>query len=135
MANVLLLANQRIGELCEMVNVLAKFRKVRAEDYQVDNIKVEEMALDKHVRWKDGELGYLHCLIAQRGDDSVTRDPKTIAAYLRIQASQAFRDGFYVLAAAIGEAATAINCDARNNHEPDWKRAEKAIRVPNSVVG
>lgn len=29
------LANQRIAELCQMVNVLAGFRKVRAEDYQV----------------------------------------------------------------------------------------------------
>lgn len=88
----------------------------------------EERETDKDIRWKDGEWGYLVCVVAQHGDDNVTRDPKTVASYLRIQASQAFKDGRYRLAAVIGEAATAINCDARNNHDPDWNRAAKALK-------
>lgn len=92
-------------------------------------VRAEERKLDKHIHWKDGELGYLVCVVAQRGDDNVTRDPKTIAAYFRLQASQAFREELYTLAACIGAAATAINCDARNDHAPDWKRAELALKL------
>jgi len=73
--------------------------------------------------WKDGELLYCHSLIGSRGDDNVGRDPKTIASYLRIQASAAFHDKQYEIASRLGAAATAINCDARNNHNPDWDRA------------
>jgi hypothetical protein len=73
--------------------------------------------------WKDYELGYCYSLIANHGDNNVGRDPKTIATYLRLQASSAFRDGEYEIAARLGAAATAINEDARNNHAPAWERA------------
>jgi hypothetical protein len=77
--------------------------------------------------WKDGELHYCCLLIGSRGNDSVGRDPKTVATYLRMQSAAAFRDGEFVLSAALATAATAINCDARNNHEPNWKAAEKVM--------
>jgi hypothetical protein len=63
-------------------------------------------------------------LIANEGDAKVGYDPRTIAAYLRLQASSAFRAKDYKTSACLGAAATAINEDARNNHEPDWKRAQ-----------
>ena len=73
--------------------------------------------------WKDYELGYCYNLVAMHGDENVGHDPKTIATYLRLQASSAFRDGEYEIAARLGAAATAINEDARNNHVPAWERA------------
>lgn len=77
--------------------------------------------------WKEGELHYCCLLVGSRGNDDVTRDPKNIASYLRLQSASAFRDGEFILSAALATAATAINCDARNNHVPDWKAAEKAL--------
>jgi len=77
--------------------------------------------------WKEGELHYCCLLIGGKGDDKVGHDPKTVATYLRLQSACAFRDGEYVLSAALATAATAINCDARNNHAPDWKAAEKIM--------
>lgn len=77
--------------------------------------------------WKDGEYTYCALLVATRGNDKVGREPKTIASYLRLQASSAFHDGQFEIAARLGEAATAINYDARNNHTPNWKRADLVI--------
>lgn len=77
--------------------------------------------------WKDGECLYCLRLIESHGDEKVGRDPKTIATYLRIQASAAFRDRQFEIAARLGAAATAINEDARNNHAPDWARASAAL--------
>ena len=79
--------------------------------------------------WRDGEMRYLRNVIANQGDDNVTRDPKTIAAYFRLQASSAFRDGHYKLSACIGAAATAINSDARNDHAPDWQTARAYLML------
>lgn len=79
------------------------------------------------VSWKDGEYGYCRCMVRQHGDDHVSRDPKTVAAYLRLQASAAFRDREYEIAARLGAAATAVNEDARNNHAPDWSRASEIL--------
>lgn len=87
----------------------------------------QERKAASDVAWKDGEWGYLCCLVAQHGDDNVSRDPKTVATYLRLQASQAHRDKRYRLASCIFAAATAINEDARNNHEPDWTRARALL--------
>lgn len=101
-------------------------------DKYVADIRNEERNIAANVKWNDGELGYLICLISQRGDDNVTRDPKTIAAYLRLQASSAFYDGRLTLSACIGAAATAINADARNDHAPDWARAREALEVAHS---
>jgi hypothetical protein len=72
--------------------------------------------------WKDGEFEYCQELIATRGNADVTHDPKTIAAYLRLQASCAFGDGEFEIAARLGDAATSINCDA-----PDWNRASISV--------
>ncbi|MDE2103796.1 MAG: hypothetical protein KGL39_41545 [Patescibacteria group bacterium] len=77
--------------------------------------------------WKDGEFAYCRELILSRGDDNVGHDPKSIATYLRLQASAAFRDGEMEIAARLGQAATCVNEDARNNHAPDWRRAEHAL--------
>lgn len=77
--------------------------------------------------WKSGECWYCARLIASKGDDLVGRDPKTIAQYLRVQACAAFRDGEYEICARLGSAATAINEDSRNNHPPDWARAEEIM--------
>ena len=79
------------------------------------------------VAWNDGEWGYLCCLVAQHGDNNVGHDPKTVAAYLRLQASSAFQAKRYTLAACIGAAATAINCDARNSHTPHWEKARRNL--------
>jgi hypothetical protein len=73
--------------------------------------------------WKDGELIYCCRLVERRGDDNVGYEPATIAAYLRLQAASAYRDGEYEIAARLGEAATAVNADARCNHAPNWERA------------
>ena len=62
-------------------------------------------------------------LIANEGDAKVGYDPRTIATYLRLQASSAFRAKDYKSSACLGAAATAISEDARNNHIPDWQRA------------
>jgi predicted Zn-dependent protease len=63
-------------------------------------------------------------LIANEGDAKVGYDPKAIATYLRLQASKAFRAKDYKTSACLGAAATAISEDARNDHAPDWKRAQ-----------
>jgi hypothetical protein len=70
------------------------------------------------------ELEFCLKLIANEGDAKVGYDPKTIAAYLRLQASSAFRAKDYKSSACLGAAATAINEDARNDHAPDWHRAQ-----------
>lgn len=70
--------------------------------------------------WKNGEVGYCLDLVVFRGDDSVGHDPKTIATYLRLQSSTAFRDREYEISARLAAAANCINEDARNNHEPKW---------------
>ncbi len=77
--------------------------------------------------WKGGEYVYCRDLIISHGDASVGHDPKTIATYLRLQASSAFHDRQYVIAARLGQAATCINEDARNNHTPFWDRALQAM--------
>jgi hypothetical protein len=77
----------------------------------------------RHTSWKDGEYRYCRDLVGSRGDSNVGSDPKTIATYLRLQASSALRDGEYEISARLGVAATAINEDARNNHTPAWQRA------------
>jgi hypothetical protein len=59
-------------------------------------------------------------------DDAVGREPKTIATYVRLRAAKAFCDGEYEISARLGAAATAINTDARNNHDPDWEH--RALR-------
>lgn len=81
--------------------------------------------------WKDGELDYCRGLVQTQGDSNVGRDPKTIATYLRLQASAAFRDGEFEIAARLGQAAICINEDARNNHVPDWDRALHALKIEN----
>lgn len=95
-----------------------------AEEKQIHK---EERQSARHAAWKDGELGYLCCLVAQHGDDGVGHDPKSVANYLRLQAADAYRAELFVLAAHIGAAATAVNEDARNNHSPDWDRARKYL--------
>ena len=78
-------------------------------------------------KWKSDELGYCRHLAANHGDNNVGRGPKEIATYLRLQASDAFRDGEYEISARLGTAATCINEDARNNHAPDWTRAVEIL--------
>jgi hypothetical protein len=80
-------------------------------------------------RWRNGKFIYCAFLVASHGNDNVGHDPKTIATYLRLQASQAFRDGEHEISARLGAAATAINEDARNNHAPDWTRAEAIMEA------
>jgi hypothetical protein len=102
------------------------------------------MLLHTVQNWKQNEYGYCCVLVCSRGNDSVGRDPKTVATYLRLQASDAFRtadqiDGsqpavwdeatLYEMAARLGAAATAINEDARNNYAPDWRRALAVLDV------
>ena len=70
------------------------------------------------------ELEYCLKLITNGGNPRVGYDPKNIATYLRLQASSAFRAEDYKSAACLGAAATAINEDARNDHRPDWHRAQ-----------
>ncbi len=76
-----------------------------------------------NINWKTGEAGYCFNLVFRRGDDNVGHDPKTIATYLRGQASSAYRDGEFEVSARLGAAATAVNEDARNSHLPDWEGA------------
>ena len=73
------------------------------------------------------EMTYCANLVSTKGDRNVGLDPKTIATYLRLQASIAFNAGEYECSARLGEAATALNCDARNNHAPNWARAESVL--------
>jgi hypothetical protein len=80
--------------------------------------------------WKDYEFGYCLNLIRTKGNANVGHDPKTIASYLRLQASSAFRDRELEITARLCCAATAINEDARNNHEPQWDRAERYMVDP-----
>jgi hypothetical protein len=74
------------------------------------------------------DLAYCCKLVASHGDDNVGRDPKDIATYLRIISTTAYREGEYELSARLATAATAINEDARNNHMPDWTRAEQILK-------
>lgn len=76
-----------------------------------------------YLHWKDDEYVYCTELVRDRGNRARGHDPKTVATYLRLQASAAFRDKEYELSARLGAAATAINEDARNDHPPDWARA------------
>lgn len=80
-----------------------------------------------NANWKAGEADYCRRVVKTHGDGSVSYDPKTIATYLRLQASAAFRDNEFETAARLGAAATAINEDARNNHTPDWNRALEVL--------
>jgi hypothetical protein len=73
--------------------------------------------------WKDNEFGYCVGVVTDKGNNKVSRDPKTVATYLRVQAAGAFRDREFEISARLGAAATAINEDARNNHEPNWAYA------------
>ncbi len=73
--------------------------------------------------WNGREYLYCRKLVVKQGNAEVGHDPKTVATYLRLQASKAFRDGEYEISARLGTAATAINEDARNNHVPNWKHA------------
>ncbi len=77
----------------------------------------------KRFCWKSDEFAYCAGLVRNRGDDNVGYDPKRIATYLRLQASDAYRSHEYELSARLGTAATCINEDARNNHEPRWDAA------------
>jgi hypothetical protein len=77
--------------------------------------------MDRH--WKDDEVAYCLGLVHNHGDDKVGHDPKSIATYLRLQASAAFSAQQFEISARLGTAATAINEDARNNHTPNWDRA------------
>ena len=70
------------------------------------------------------QLEFCLKLIANEGDAKVGYDPRTVATYLRLQASSAFRAEDYKSSACLGAAATAINEDARSSHAPDWKRAQ-----------
>ena len=79
--------------------------------------------------WKDGEYGYCQGLVRSHGNPHVSREPSTVAFYLRLQAHSAFRDGEYEIAARLGAAAMAINRDACNPHTPDWDRAERYLDV------
>mgnify|MGYP001568525459 CR=1 FL=1 len=88
----------------------------------------DEQNRDRAIRWKEGKLGYLQCLISQQGDRNVGTDPKSIACYLRLQAAQAYRDGLFELSAHISAAAFAINQDARTSHMPDWTYAKKPLK-------
>lgn len=77
--------------------------------------------------WKDGEYAYC-CKVAQKhGNREVGRNPKAVASYFRLQAASAFRDGEIEIAARLGHAATLINCDARNDHEPAWDDAAATL--------
>lgn len=77
--------------------------------------------------WNKGECGYCYRVVLMEGNPSIGRDPKTIATYLRLQASSAFRDGEYERSARLGAAATCVNEDARNSHNPDWRRASEIL--------
>lgn len=77
--------------------------------------------------WNDNELDYCTELVRHRGDHKVGTDPKTVATYLRLMAAQAFRDQEWEISSRLGMAATCINEDARNNHEPHWDEAWKAL--------
>ena len=73
------------------------------------------------------EMTYCANLVSTKGDRNVVRYPLTVASYLRLQASIAFKAGEYECSARLGEAATALNCDARNKHAPNWTHAESVL--------
>lgn len=75
------------------------------------------------------ELAYCRLLVETRGNDSVGRTPSVVASYLRLQASIAFRQGHYEMAARLGHAATQINWSADNKHEPRWECALDAFAI------
>ncbi len=74
-------------------------------------------------------VAFRYCvgLVTGKGNTNIGRDPKDVAAYLRLQSACAFRDLEFEIAARLATAATAINCDARNNHEPDWTYARRCL--------
>lgn len=80
-----------------------------------------------HPAWDDGEFAYCCELVHTHGNANVGYDAKSIAAYLRMQASSAFGFKSFEIAARLGAAASAINSDARVDHAPDWKRASRAL--------
>ncbi len=84
-----------------------------------------------NIAWNDHEFRYCRDLVRTKGDGNVGHDPKSIASYLRLQAASAHRDGEYEISSSLGYAATAINCDARNNHAPDFPRALAALETVN----
>jgi hypothetical protein len=88
-----------------------------------------DSTLDSFEGWKSDEFGYCRDLVRSRGDDNVGHGPATIATYLRLQAAQACRDGEYEISARLGSAATAINEDARNKHEPNWGHALRIMTI------
>lgn len=75
------------------------------------------------------EFAYCRMLVETHGNDSVGRTPSVIASYLRLQASTAFRNGSYEMAARLGHAATQINWSADNKHEPHWDNALNAFDI------
>jgi len=77
---------------------------------------------------QDEEYKYCVALVESRGDALVGKDPKSIATYLRLQAATYFRIEQWETAARLGRAATFINEDARNSHEPHWNFALKVLR-------
>lgn len=80
------------------------------------------------------ELAYCLSLVSTHGDDKVGHDAKTIATYLRLQASSAYRAGYLSTAAHLGAAATAINEDARNSHTPRWVDATMILVVASDDI-
>lgn len=81
--------------------------------------------------WKNGEYEYCRRLVQSHGAlMGIGTDPQTVASYLRLQASDAFRFDFIAASARLGVAATCINEDARNNHEPRWDDALAVLELP-----
>lgn len=78
--------------------------------------------------WTEDEWYYCQGLIRSHGNPEVGHDPKTIATYLRLQSSKALNHGLYEMSARLGYAATCINEDARNNHEPRWDDADRTLQ-------
>ncbi len=79
--------------------------------------------IKRYCWWNSNEFTYCAGLVQHHGDDCVGRDPKTIATYLRLQAAVAYQSHEYELSSRLGAAATCINEDARNSHDPRWDAA------------
>ncbi|MDE2096216.1 MAG: hypothetical protein KGL39_03155 [Patescibacteria group bacterium] len=88
-----------------------------------------------NLRWKRGEFWYCRQLVTSRGDKLVGVDPKTIASYLRLQASSAFDAAEMEISARLSVAATRVNEDARNSHEPNWEGALEVLTIPGVETG
>ncbi len=112
------------------VDEAIRFRQSRPSQLvSIANVDAPGVSSGSHdlSSWKHNEFGYCASLVATKGGNQVGRDPKTIAAYLRHQASSAFRDREYEISARLSTAAICINEDARNNHEPNWQRAAEIM--------